>query len=139
MRISKSLCSNPLVRTERKVSKYGVFSGPYFPVFRLNMDIYGVNWKNCQNSRGLETYVCVSGVKQCSFFGKFGELCFLEIRSLALLPTKCWTRFQIRLRKGVNFKTKSVIEYTLRLNKWKAALFIVKNSNQDKFPITLCY
>ena len=26
-----------------KVSKYGVFSGPYFPVFGLNMDIYGVN------------------------------------------------------------------------------------------------
>ena len=25
------------------MSKYGVFSGPYFPVFRLNMDIYGVN------------------------------------------------------------------------------------------------
>ena len=24
------------------------------------------------------TYVCVSGVKKCSFFGKFGVLCFLE-------------------------------------------------------------
>ena len=30
-------------RTGRKVSKYGVFSGPYFPVFRLNTEIYGVN------------------------------------------------------------------------------------------------
>ena len=26
----------------KKVSKYGVFSGPYFPVFGLNMEIYGV-------------------------------------------------------------------------------------------------
>ena len=26
-----------------KPSKYGVFSGPYFPVFGLNMEIYGVN------------------------------------------------------------------------------------------------
>ena len=26
-----------------KVSKYGVFSGPYFPVFGLNTEIYGVN------------------------------------------------------------------------------------------------
>ena len=26
-----------------KVSKYGVFSGPYFPVFRLNTDIYRIN------------------------------------------------------------------------------------------------
>ena len=26
-----------------RVSKYAVFSGPYFPVFGLNMEIYGVN------------------------------------------------------------------------------------------------
>ena len=25
------------------MSKYGVFSGPYFPVFGLNTEIYGVN------------------------------------------------------------------------------------------------
>ena len=28
--------------TAGKVSKYGVFSGPYFPVFGLNTEIYGV-------------------------------------------------------------------------------------------------
>ena len=27
----------------RKESKIGVFSGPYFPVFGLNTEIYGVN------------------------------------------------------------------------------------------------
>ena len=27
----------------RKISKYGVFSGPYFLVFGLNTDIYGIN------------------------------------------------------------------------------------------------
>ena len=34
------------------------------------------------------TYLCVSGGKKCSFFGKFGVLCFLETRILrfALLP-----------------------------------------------------
>ena len=26
-----------------KVSKYGVFSGPYFPVFGLNTKIYSIN------------------------------------------------------------------------------------------------
>ena len=26
-----------------KVSKYGVLSGPYFPVFRLNTEIYRIN------------------------------------------------------------------------------------------------
>ena len=29
--------------TARKVSKYGLFSGSYFPVFGLNMEIYSVN------------------------------------------------------------------------------------------------
>ena len=30
-----------------KVSKYRVISGPYFPVFWLNSEIYGVNhWPN---------------------------------------------------------------------------------------------
>ena len=29
--------------TDWKVSKYEVFSGPYFPVFELNMEIYPVN------------------------------------------------------------------------------------------------
>ena len=29
--------------TVRKVSKYGVISGPYFPVFGLNTEIYFVN------------------------------------------------------------------------------------------------
>ena len=34
------------------------------------------------------TYVCVSGGKKCSFFGKFGVLCFLEtpVLGFALLP-----------------------------------------------------
>ena len=31
------------ITTAWKVSKYGVFSGPYFPVFGLKTDIYGVN------------------------------------------------------------------------------------------------
>ena len=30
-------------RTAWKLSKYGVISGPYFPVFRRNTEIYGAN------------------------------------------------------------------------------------------------
>ena len=42
-----------LVGTAWKVSKYGVFSRPYFPVFGLNTEIYCVNlshiyWRNLQ-------------------------------------------------------------------------------------------
>ena len=32
-----------MIITAWKVSKYRVFSGPYFPVFGLNTEIYGVN------------------------------------------------------------------------------------------------
>ena len=31
------------ISTALKMSKNGVFSGPYFPVFGLNAEIYGVN------------------------------------------------------------------------------------------------
>ena len=33
--------------TAWKVSKYGVFSGLYFPVFGLNAEIYGVATHRC--------------------------------------------------------------------------------------------
>ena len=32
-----------MASTLREVSKYRVFSGPYFPVLGLNTDFYGVN------------------------------------------------------------------------------------------------
>ena len=38
-----------LETTAWKVSKYGVFSGPYFPVLGLNKEIYSVNL--CINSK----------------------------------------------------------------------------------------
>ena len=34
---------NDVSNTASKVSKYGVISGPYFPVFGLNTEIYFVN------------------------------------------------------------------------------------------------
>ena len=36
----------------------------------------------------MHTYVCVSGGKKCSIFGKFGMLCFLvtSVLRFALLP-----------------------------------------------------
>ena len=38
------------------------------------------------------TYVCVSGDKKCSFFGKFGMICFLEtpVLIISLLPYYRW-------------------------------------------------
>ena len=50
------------------------------------------------------TFVCVSGGKKCSFFGKFGVLCFLEtpVLRFALLPY--YRRFAIlTFHSGENF------------------------------------
>ena len=46
--------------TAWKVSKYGVFSGPYFPVFGLNTGIYGP-----EKTSYLDTFypVVISGIK----------------------------------------------------------------------------
>ena len=51
-------------------------------------------------------YVCVSGGKKCSFFGKFGVLCFLETAALrfALLP------HYRRIRNYRNFRFKIIPE-----------------------------
>ena len=47
-----------------KVSKYGVISGPYFPLFGLNMKIYGVNLSIQSEYRKIRT-------RNNSIFGHF--------------------------------------------------------------------
>ena len=37
------------------MSKYGVISGPYFPIFGLNTEIYGVNLRIQSESRKIRT------------------------------------------------------------------------------------
>ena len=49
-----------------KVSKYGDFSGPYFPVFGLSTEIYGVNLRIQSDSRKI-------GTKKKSLFGPFSR------------------------------------------------------------------
>ena len=41
--------------TTKKVSKYGVFSGPYFPVFGRNTEIYRVNLRIQSEYRKIRT------------------------------------------------------------------------------------
>ena len=58
-----------------KRSKYGVFSGPFFPVFGLNTEIYGVNLRiqsECRKIRTrktpyLDTFQAVSAVQRKLF------------------------------------------------------------------------
>ena len=44
-----------ILPTAWKVSKYGVISGPYFPVFGLNTEIYGLNLRVQSEYRKIRT------------------------------------------------------------------------------------
>ena len=59
-------------KTVRKVSKYGVISGPYFPVFRLNMEIYSGNLHIQFEYRKIWT-------KNYSVFGHFSRSVSLSV------------------------------------------------------------
>ena len=52
--------------TAWKVSKYEVFSGPYFPIFGLNTEIYGVNLRIQSEYRKIRT-------RKNSVFGHFSR------------------------------------------------------------------
>ena len=51
------------ISTGWKVSKYGVISGPYFPVFGLNKERYGV-------TQYLDNFHAVFGARSKPYFGQ---------------------------------------------------------------------
>ena len=53
------------------MSKYGVFSGPCFPVFGLNTEVYGVNLRIQSEYRKIRT-------RKNSVFGHFSRSVTLE-------------------------------------------------------------
>ena len=61
-------CCRGEPHTTQKMSKYGVFSGPYFPVCGLNTEIYGVNlW--------IQTKYGKIWTRKNSVFGNFFTQC----------------------------------------------------------------
>ena len=66
---------NPDPNTTWKVSKYRVFSGRHFPVFRLNTEIYGVNLHIQFEYRKIRTRKnCVFRHFSCSLINKLKKL-----------------------------------------------------------------
>ena len=61
------MCHVAFTFTARKVSKYGVFSGPYFPVFGLNTEIYSVNLRIRENTDQKKLRIWTLS-KQCFVF-----------------------------------------------------------------------
>ena len=75
----------------------------------------------------IHTYVCVSGGKKCSFFGKFGELWFFEtpVLRFAILPYYRWNpnyesilkcRFSKMVDKGIQILHSFFIRTILHKN-----------------------
>ena len=83
------------------------------------------------------TYMCVSGVKKCSFFGKFDELCFFETWNIRFeicpsiwWPVKCFPYFQ-RMFKSI---------FISKFCRWRFILdcFGQINYHQQLFHIWFC-
>ena len=54
--LENSECNNQILNhCEKKIPKYGGFSGPYFPVFGLNTEIYSVFSPNTGSYRPEKT------------------------------------------------------------------------------------
>ena len=53
---------------------------------RIQVSLYFINLNHQRLDVSMVEIVCVSGVKACSFSGKFGVLCFLETPVLRFAP-----------------------------------------------------
>ena len=100
-----------------KVSKYGVFSGPYFSVFGLNTKIYGLNLRIQIEYRKIQT-------KKNSLFGHFSHSDVLSLFFIFVLKysQEFLTRNQIHFIKS-NLKLIKVNWGLLRIlwNIWDEA------------------
>ena len=86
------------------------------------------------------TYVCVSGGKKCSFFGKFGVLCFLETLALrfALLPY--YQRYYVlkyskmpEYAEQKIFIFKKITCFSMKFVLWKAGESLLDMETQKDF------
>ena len=83
--------------TAWKVSKYGLFSGPYFLVFRLNTEIYEVNLLIQSKYRKIQT-------RKNSIFGHFSRHNCLSCRSISSLinPFHATRNFLYQMKTSEN-------------------------------------
>ena len=66
--------------TTWKVFKYIIFSGPYFPVFGLNMEIYSVNIRIQSEYRKIRRKNSVSGPFSRNVVGIWSDLICLYLQ-----------------------------------------------------------
>ena len=104
------------ISTTGKVSKYGVFSGPYFPVFGLNTEIYGLNIRIQSECRKIRT-------KENSVFGHFSRsvvYCFHD-------PCYNWDE------DGLQFLRKKIVECEVPCDIWAEYFFQICNDSGSNY------
>ena len=100
--------------TTWKVSKYGVFSGPYFPAFGLNTEIYGVNF--CIQSEYRKIRTRINSV--CGHFWRSVCLMFFWLIASVLECASQEFSFEKHPLNFFDFTTNDVYLWPVVCDKW---------------------
>ena len=73
-------------------------------------------------------YVCVSRGRKYSFFGKFGELCFLVTSVLRFVLLPYCRRFALKINVIVLMTKRSTTQVLIKMMWWNSCNFVQKNS-----------
>ena len=107
--------------TARKVSKYGVFSGPYFPVFRLNTKTYSVIRRFTIWTLFTQRFCIIIYSFVCQYSLHYYWYCYNQKQSSGAV-----------LQKRCSYKFRKIHKKTPK-KRFRHRCFLV---NSAKFPIT---
>ena len=93
--------------TAWKVSKYRVFSGPYFPVFRLNTEIYSVNLRIQSECRKIR-------IRKDSVFGHISRGDLVLTLSCRKIFSRIITSVSLKLSFDVANRAKAIPLYLFK-------------------------
>ena len=105
-----------------KVSKYSVFSGPYFPIFGLNTEVYGVYTYMCLpillgNHRMKEISYILYNISVFAFFSCILSTKFLtRYRTLQFYISTYFVIFAMQLLKSRLYKF-TFLKYYFKVNR----------------------
>ena len=107
-----------------KVSKYGVFSGPYFPVYVLNTEIYGVNLRIQSEYGKIRT-------RKHFIFGHFSRTDCDEAIIVRLLQCYC----KAPVTSKLSLTNQNAILFVIFL--WSLAI-LFNNLNNNFWIVSVC-
>ena len=120
--------------TARKVSKYGVFSGPYFPVFGLNTKIYSLIRRFTIWTFSTQCFRIIIYSFVCQFSLHYYWYCYNQKQSFsAVLQKRCSYKFRKIHKKAPKKRC-----FLVNSAKFPITSFL-KNASDDCFSINTRY